>query len=98
MHFISGSYSVTVNNGSGTTLDESSVLPTAAKCVMVTPLTCTPDPTPVNTPVRPQLISKVLIKAFTKRSRKDPKILTLEISIWMRYPVCTSSSVSLEIS
>ena len=75
VHLISGSHSVTVNNGSGLALDGSSVLPTSA--VIVTPLTSTPNPTPVNTPSCTQLISKVLIKAFTKGSKKDPRIFTL---------------------
>ena len=76
VHLISGSHSVTVNNGSGL---GSSILPTAAgrHGVIVTPLTSRPSPTPVNIPVRPQLISKVLVKAFTKGSKKDPKIYTL---------------------
>ena len=60
VHLISGSHSVT---GSGLGL---SILPTAAGCVIVIPLTSKPSPTPVNIPVRPQLISKVLVKAFTK--------------------------------
>ena len=66
----SGSHSVTVNNGSGLTLGGSSVLPAAAGRVIVIPLT-------VNTPACPQLIGKVLVKAFTKDSKKDPKIFTL---------------------
>ena len=73
VHLISGSHSVTVNNGSGMTLGGSSVLPTVAGRVVVIPLTSRPGPTPVNAPVRPQLISKVLVKAFTKGSKKDPK-------------------------
>ena len=39
VHLISGSHSVTVNNGSGMTLGGSSVLPTVAGRVIVTPLT-----------------------------------------------------------
>ena len=77
VHLISGSHSVTVNNRSGPTLGGSSILPGR---VIVTPLTSTPSPTPVNTPTRPpppQLISKVLVKAFTKESKKDSKIFTL---------------------
>ena len=77
VHLISGSHSVTVNNGSGLALGGSSVLPTAAGRVIVTPLISTPNPTPVNTPSRPQLSSKVLIKAFTKGSKKYPKIFIL---------------------
>ena len=76
MHLISGSHSVTVNNRSGL---GSNILPTAAGCVIVTPLTSRPSPTPVNTPVHPQLISKVLVKVFTKGSKKDPKMFTLRI-------------------
>jgi hypothetical protein len=51
------------------TLGGSSVLPTVAGRVIVTPLTSRPGPSPVNAPVRPQLISKVLVKAFTKGSK-----------------------------
>ena len=71
VHLISGSYSVTVNNGSGLTLGGSSIV---SGRVIVTPLTSTPSPAPVNTPAcPPQLISKVLVKAFTKGSKKDSK-------------------------
>ena len=69
IYLISGSHSVTVNNGSGLTLVGSSVV---SGCVIVTPLTSTPSPAPVNTSVRPpHLISKVLVKAFIKGSKKD---------------------------
>jgi len=75
VHLISGSHSVTVNNGSGLTLGGSSVAPGR---VIVTPLTSAPSPAPVNTPVcPPHLISKVLVKAFIKGSKKDSKIFTL---------------------
>jgi hypothetical protein len=56
VYLISGSHSVTVNNGSGMTLGGSSILPTVAGRVIVTPLTSRPGPSPVNAPVRPQLI------------------------------------------
>ena len=76
VHLIAGSHSVTVNNGFGLTLGGSSVLPTAAGRVIVTPLTSTPCPSPVSTPARPaKLISKVLVKAFTKGSKKDPQYI-----------------------
>ena len=52
VYLISGSHSVTVNNGSGMTLGGSSVLATAAGGVIVTPLTSRPGPSPVNAPVR----------------------------------------------
>ena len=81
VHLISGSHSVTVNNGSGVALDQSrsSILPpTAIGRVIVTPLTskqpCTPGH---NTGGHTKLISKVLIKAFTKGTKKDPKMFTL---------------------
>ena len=86
-------HSVTVNNGSGLALGGSSVLPTTAGCVIVTPPTSTPNPTPVNTPSRPQLISKVLIKHLPKKQER-PRIFTLRnIS-----PDETSLSVLSEIS
>ena len=71
VHLISGSHSVMVNNGSGLALGGSSVLPTSTGRVIVTPLTSTPNPTPVNTPSRIQLISKVLIKAFTQERSQN---------------------------
>lgn len=83
VHLISGSQSVTVT---GITLGQchpkggSSVLPTAARRVVVTPLTSTSTPANVssqNTAARPQLISKILIKAFYKGNKKDSKIFTL---------------------
>ena len=64
------------NNESGLALGGSSILPTAAGRVVVTPLTSRPGPAPVNKPVCPQLISKVLVKAFVKGSKKDSKIIT----------------------
>ena len=67
---ISGFHSVTVNKGSGLTLGGSSVVPGH---VIVTPLTSTPSPAPANTP---HLISKVLVKALIKGSKKDSKIFT----------------------
>jgi len=75
VHLISGSHSVTVNNGSGLTLGGSSVAPGR---VIVNPLTSTPSPAPVNTPVcPPHLISKVLVKAYIKGRKKDSKKFTL---------------------
>lgn len=77
MHLISGSHSATANNGSGLALCGSSCFPMAAGHVVVIPLTLRPGPAPVNTPVCPQLISKVHVKVFVKGSKKDPKIFTL---------------------
>ena len=76
VHLISGSHSVTVNNGSGLTLGGSR--PTPGR-VIVTPLTSTrTSATPVSTSVHPpQLVSKVLVKAFTKESKRDSQIFTL---------------------
>ena len=75
VHLISVFHSVTVNNGSsGLALGESSILPTAAGHVVVTPLTSRPGPATVNTPVHPQLISMVLVKAFVKGSKKSKDI------------------------
>ena len=78
VHLISGSHSVTVNNGAGVAVDQSrsSILPpTTIRRVIVTPLTskkpCTPSH---NTAGHTKSISKVLIKVFTK---KDPKMFTL---------------------
>ena len=46
--------------------------------MIVTPLTARLSPTPVTIPVRPHLFSNVLVKAFTKGSKKDPKIFNLQ--------------------
>lgn len=71
VHLISGSHLVTVHNWSGL---GSSILPTTAGRVIVTPLTSTPSS---STTAQSQLISKVLVKAFTKGNKKDPKIFIL---------------------
>ena len=71
MHLMSES-----KNGSGMTLGGSSILPTVAGRVTVTPLTSRPGPTPVNAPICSHLINKVLVKAFTKGSKTDSKIST----------------------
>ena len=82
VHLISGSHSVTVNNGAGgVAVDQSrsSILPpTTIRRVIVTPLTskkpCTPSH---NTARHTKSISKVLTKVFTKGTKKDPKMFTL---------------------
>lgn len=86
VYLISGSQSVMVNNGSGIMLGQcypkggSNILQTAARHGVVTPLTSTSTPANVSshsTAAHLQLISKVLIKAFSKGSKKDSEIFTL---------------------
>ena len=82
VHLISGSHSVTVNNGAGgVAVDQSrsSILPpTTIRHVIVNPLTskkpCNPSH---NTAGHTKSISKVLNKVFTKGTKKYPKMFTL---------------------